>query len=117
MQIGKYDPPNDRLISESAKYAQALSGACHHNPPILSHSMADKPKKLLDQVRDKLRLKNYSYATEKTYIGWMLYALLETLQVRQLINRHCPEQRDVDHGTVAIVLVLNRLMLPLPLYQ
>jgi len=24
--------------------------------------MADKPKKLLDQVRDKLRLKNYSYA-------------------------------------------------------
>ena len=47
----------------------------------------------------------------------VLYALLETLQVRQLINRHCPEQRDVDHGTVAIVLVLNRLMLPLPLYQ
>ncbi len=33
--------------------------------------MADKPKKLLDQVRDKLRLKNYSYATEKTYIGWI----------------------------------------------
>ncbi|GIV79148.1 MAG: integron integrase [Litorilinea sp.] len=33
--------------------------------------MADKPKKLLDQVRDKLRLKNYSYATEKTYVGWI----------------------------------------------
>ena len=32
--------------------------------------MADKPIKLLDQVRDKLRLKNYSLATEKTYIGW-----------------------------------------------
>ena len=30
--------------------------------------MADKPKKLLDQVRDKLRLKNYSYATEKAYV-------------------------------------------------
>ena len=71
MQIGSYDPPNDRLISESAKYAQTLSGACHHNPPIWSHIMADKPKKLLDQVRDKLRLKNYSYATEKTYIGWI----------------------------------------------
>lgn len=37
----------------------------------------------------------------------VLYALLETLQVRQLINRHCPEQRDVDYGMVAIVLVLN----------
>ena len=33
--------------------------------------MTEKPKKLLDQVRDKLRLKNYSYATEKTYVGWI----------------------------------------------
>ncbi len=47
----------------------------------------------------------------------VLYALLETLQVRQIINRHCPTQADVDHGAVAIVLVLNRLLLPLPLYQ
>jgi transposase len=47
----------------------------------------------------------------------VLYALLETLQVRQIINRHCPTQADVDHGTVALVLVLNRLLLPLPLYQ
>jgi hypothetical protein len=31
--------------------------------------MADKPEKLLDQVRDKLRLKNYSYATECIFIG------------------------------------------------
>lgn len=47
----------------------------------------------------------------------VLYALLETLQVRQIINRHCPGQAEVDHGTVALVLVLNRLMFPLPLYQ
>jgi hypothetical protein len=47
----------------------------------------------------------------------VLYALLETLQVRQIINRHCPSRADVDHGTIAMVLVLNRLMLPLPLYQ
>jgi len=33
--------------------------------------MNEKPKKLLDQARDKLRLKNYSYATEKSYIGWI----------------------------------------------
>jgi transposase len=47
----------------------------------------------------------------------VLYALLETLQVRQVINRHCPSQAEVDHGTVALVLVLNRLLFPLPLYQ
>ncbi len=45
----------------------------------------------------------------------VLYALLEVLQVRAVINRHCPTRAEVDHGTVALVLVLNRLMMPLPL--
>jgi transposase len=47
----------------------------------------------------------------------VLYALLDVLQVRELINRHCPTAADVDHGTVAMVLILNRLMAPRPLYQ
>jgi len=47
----------------------------------------------------------------------ILYVVLESLQVRQIINHHCPTRADVDHGTVALVLVLNRLMLPLPLVQ
>lgn len=47
----------------------------------------------------------------------VLYALLEVLRVREIINRHCPTQAEVDHGTVALLLVLNRLTLPLPLYQ
>jgi hypothetical protein len=47
----------------------------------------------------------------------VLYALLETLQVRHIINRYCPTRGEVDHGTVAVVLILNRLMFPLPLYQ
>jgi transposase len=47
----------------------------------------------------------------------VLYALLETLGVRQIINRHCPSKGEVAHGTVALVLILNRLMFPLPLYQ
>ena len=29
-----------------------------------------KSKKLLDQMRDKLRLSNYSYETEKSYVSW-----------------------------------------------
>ena len=47
----------------------------------------------------------------------VLYALLETLKVRHIINQHCPTRREVAHGTVALVLILNRLMFPLPLYQ
>ena len=47
----------------------------------------------------------------------VLYALLDVLQVRRIINRHCPTAAKVDHGTVAMVLILNRLMAPRPLYQ
>jgi transposase len=47
----------------------------------------------------------------------VLYALLDVLQVRDIINRHCPTRGEVDHGTVALALILNRLMMPLPLYQ
>ena len=32
---------------------------------------APKPRKLLDQVRDRIRLKNYSYRTEKSYVAWI----------------------------------------------
>ena len=45
----------------------------------------------------------------------VLYALLNVLRVRRIINRHCPTAAEVDHGTVAMVLVLNRLMAPRPL--
>ena len=38
--------------------------------------MAQKPKKLLDQVRDAVRLKHYAYRTEQSYIeGVALYPL------------------------------------------
>ena len=30
-----------------------------------------KPPKLLDQVRDKLRVKHYSIRTEQTYVDWI----------------------------------------------
>jgi len=29
-----------------------------------------KPKKLLDQIRDAIRLKHYSYSTDKTFVHW-----------------------------------------------
>jgi hypothetical protein len=33
--------------------------------------MTAQPRKVLDRVRDQIRLKNYSYATEQTYVGWI----------------------------------------------
>ncbi len=47
----------------------------------------------------------------------ILYALLERLQVRRIINKHVPSRAQVDIGTVALVLILNRLQTPLPLYR
>jgi site-specific recombinase XerD len=43
------------------------------NPPkkkVLDQSQ-NPPKKLLDQVRDAIRLKHYSYRTEETYVQWI----------------------------------------------
>ena len=37
---------------------------------------ASRPKKLLDQVRDRICLKNYSYRTEKSHISWISRYLL-----------------------------------------
>ena len=33
--------------------------------------MQRPPRKLLDQVRDAMRLKHYSLSTEKTYVAWI----------------------------------------------
>ncbi len=70
--------------------------------------------KTLAQVVDALTAKQVSYKLGALPV---LYALLETLEVRQIINRHCKSKAEVAHGTVALVLVLNRLLLPLPLSQ
>jgi len=36
----------------------------------MSELTSPKPKKLLDQLRDAIRIKHYSYSTEKTYVHW-----------------------------------------------
>lgn len=68
----------------------------------------------LAQVVDALSAKQVCYKLGALPV---LYALFETLEVRQIIDRHCPSKAEVAHGTVALVLVLNRLLLPLPLSQ
>ncbi|NBD33277.1 MAG: integrase [Cyanobacteria bacterium] len=34
------------------------------------------PKKLLKQVRDIIRLKHYSYKTEKSYVNWIKHYII-----------------------------------------
>ena len=40
-------------------------------PSVSGFSLQDKPKKLLDQVRDVMRLKHYSLRTERSYCDWI----------------------------------------------
>lgn len=42
----------------------------------------------------------------------VLYAVLDVLHVKEIIDRHCPTEAEVSHGIVAVVLILNRLMAP-----
>ncbi len=47
----------------------------------------------------------------------ILIPILQRLNVVSIINRYCPSNADVNEGTVALVMVLNRLMSPRPLYK
>ena len=47
----------------------------------------------------------------------VLIPIFQNLNVVSIINRYCPCKADVDEGTVALVLALNRLMSPKPLYK
>ncbi|MBE9128085.1 phage integrase N-terminal SAM-like domain-containing protein [Coleofasciculus sp. LEGE 07092] len=46
--------------------------------------MQPPPKKLLDQVRDAIRLKHYAYRTEETYVQWIrcyiLFHIISAIQ-------------------------------------
>ena len=44
-----------------------------------------------------------------------LIPIFRQLNVVSIINRYCPCQADIDEGTVALILALNRLMSPHPL--
>jgi len=49
----------------------------------MSESSSPKPKKLLDQLRDAIRIKQYANSTEKTYIHWAK---------RYISNKHHPTE-------------------------
>lgn len=47
----------------------------------------------------------------------LIQPILTDLQVREAVNRLLPSQADVDLGQVVVLLVLNRLLAPQPLYE
>lgn len=47
----------------------------------------------------------------------LLYPILSDLQVRQTVNELAPTEADIDLGRIVVLLTLNRLMSPQPLYQ
>ncbi len=57
-----------------------------------------RPRKLLDQVRDAIRVKHYSYSTEKTYVHWIRRFIL-------FHNKHHP----AEMGTAEVTQFLTHL--------
>ena len=55
----------------------------------------------------------------RRYLGALpvLYTVLKELQVAETINQYCASRSEVSHGTVAVVLVLNRLHAPRALWR
>jgi transposase len=47
----------------------------------------------------------------------VLYPLLKDLRVEEIINKRLPSRHQVKHGTVAMVLILSRLVAPRALYK
>ncbi|MEM6447096.1 MAG: phage integrase N-terminal SAM-like domain-containing protein [Cyanobacteria bacterium P01_D01_bin.123] len=52
--------------------------------------MSKPTKKLLDQVRDAIRLKHYSYRTEQTYVYWIRRFIL-------FHNKQHPKEMGTTH--------------------
>ncbi len=65
-------------------------------------------------VMDRLTKRQMRY-----YLGALplLYTVLAELKVEETINRYCPTQSQLSHGTTVLVLALNRLPAPRALWR
>ena len=68
-------PP--RLISTGATHTSSPPTILHREPPVT----AQRPK-LLDQVREAIRMRHYSLRTEDTYIHWCRRKPSESQSIR-----------------------------------
>ncbi len=93
-----------------------------------SHSEPPRRPKLLEQVRDAIRLRHYSYRTEQTYVHWIRRfiffhgkrhpAAMAEAEVTAFLN-HLARDRDVAAATqnqaLAALLLLYKEVLERPL--
>jgi len=82
--------------------------------------MARMSKVLLTGAITIARLTDIVTRRQRTYdVGALpvLYDLLDRFKIDQIINRHCPSNADIDHGKVALVMILCRQTCPKPLYK
>lgn len=89
-----------------------------------------KPKKLMEQCRDQIRLKQYSPRTEKTYLKWIrAYILFHNKrhpremagpEIKQFIT-HLVTERDISASTqnqvLSALLFLYRTVLNIPINE
>ncbi|HEY9846357.1 MAG TPA: phage integrase N-terminal SAM-like domain-containing protein [Candidatus Caenarcaniphilales bacterium] len=87
--------------------------------------MQQPPKKLLDQVREAIRLKHYSYRTEESYVYWIRRFILfhqkrhpqemGTAEVTQFLT-HLAVKEQVSASTqnqaMSAIVFLYRVVLP-----
>lgn len=63
--------------------------------------MESRPKKLLDQVRDAIRVKHYARNTEQAYVYWIKkYTLFH--------NKHHPQEMGTGEVQVFVYLMLEQ---------
>ena len=60
--IAKHRPDKKSVDAHSINLNQSL---------VKKGTPMEQPKKLLDQVRDVIRVKHYSIRTEESYVGWI----------------------------------------------
>ena len=73
----------------------------------------------MDSLSHALRFGQSLRATRTRQIGALplVLPILDALQLRLLTNATVPGQADIDVGQILLILTLNRLLAPQPLYQ
>ena len=79
-------------------YDRPVSAAHAENPSNALSVAADRPPRLLDQLRHQIRLRHYSIRTEQTYVEW----------TRRFILFHC-KRHPAEMGAIEVTAFLTHL--------